>query len=270
MARGGSGWTEARKSAYILLRYAWIFNSYAMATRGWRFSGFMKTVDAFEMGLRSARPGLLFDTMEMVAAMSVSLGGFDRLESFVRTLAQLQQRGMEDLEWVSRLIGGAYGVRYEVPDSVDAYRMMLTDHVFDIVNRWSYIDDIHTVTRLQAWFYCGFALGRGITVLRGLGYFEDLRNIAGVVAPLDQMPRQLSRLAQEAARQLQTVSEEDDFSAIEGSLHAAAAILDGVALRCAGAPEALTLPAGLSQDIEQFETWIQKRQRDSVLGIIRR
>lgn len=229
----------------------------------------MQTVDAFEMGLRSARPGLLFDTMEMVAAMSVTLGGFDRLESFVRTLAQLQQRSMEDLEWVSALIRGAYGIPYEVPDSVDAYRTMLTDRVFDIVNRWSYIDDIHTVTRLQAWFYCGFGLGRGITVLRGLRYFEDLRNIAGIVAPLEQMPRQLSRLAQEAARQLQTVSEEDDFSAVEHSLHDAASMLDAVALRCAGDPDGLTLPSSLSQDILQFDTWIQERQRDSVVGIIR-
>src|SRR5690625_7501069 len=93
----------------------------------------METVDAFEMGLRSARPGLLFDTMEMVAAMSVSLGGFDRLESFVRTLSSLQQRSMGDLEWVSSLISAAYGFPYEVADSVDAYRIMLTDRVFDIV-----------------------------------------------------------------------------------------------------------------------------------------
>jgi|SRR5690625_37821 len=229
----------------------------------------METVDAFEMGLRSARPGLLFDTMEMVAAMSVSLGGFDRLESFVRTLSSLQQRSMGDLEWVSSLISAAYRFPYEVPDSVDAYRSMLTDRVFDIVNRWSYIDDIHTVTRLQAWFYCGFGLGRGLTVLRGLTYFEDLRNVAGVVSPLDQMPRQLSRLAQEAARQLQTVSEEDDFSAIEHTLHRAAALLDGYALRCAGAPQEIKIPRELAQDIAWFETLIEERQRDSVVGIIR-
>lgn len=229
----------------------------------------MKTVDAFEMGLRSARPGLLFDTMEMVAAMSVTLGGFDRLESFVRTLAELQERSMEDLAWVSELISGAYRFPYDIPDSVDAYRHMLTERVFDIVNRWSYIDDIHTVTRLQAWFYCGFGLGRGITVLRGLGYFEDLRNVAGMVAPLDQMPRQLSRLAQEAARQLQTVSEEDDFSAVEHTLHKAAACLDGYALRCSAVPQDITIPRDLAQDIRWFGELIEERQRDSVLGIIR-
>lgn len=229
----------------------------------------METVDAFEMGLRSARPGLLFDTMEMVAAMSVSLGGFDRLESFVRTLSELQQESMEDLQWLRELISGAYGRAYEMPDSVDAYRSMLTDRVFDIVNRWSYIDDFHTVTRLQAWFYCGFGLGRGVTVLRGLQYFEDLRNVGGVVPPLDQMPLQLSRMAQEAARQLQTVSEEDDFSAIEQVLHQAVAVLDGYAMRCQAAAQKVNIPRNLAQDVAYFETLIAERQRDAVRGIIR-
>lgn len=229
----------------------------------------METVDAFEMGLRSARPGLLFDTMEMVAAMSVSLGGFDRLESFVRTLSELQQASMEDLEWVCALIRSAYQAPYDIPDSVDAYRSMLTDRVFDIVNRWSYIDDIHSVTRLQAWFYCGFGLGRGVTVLRGLNYFEELRNVGGMVSPLDQMPRQLSRMAQEAARQLQTVSEEDDFSAIEHTLHSAAGLLDSYAVRCQGDPQEVKIPRTLAQDIEYMQTLIAERQRDAVRGIIR-
>lgn len=229
----------------------------------------METVDAFEMGLRSARPGLLFDTMEMVATLSVTLGGFDQLESFVRTLSDLQQRSAADLEWITELASAAYQTPLQVPDSVDAYRMMLTGRIFEIVNRWSYIDDIHTVTRLQAWFYCGFGLGRALTVFGGLQYFEELRNIAGVVPPLDQMPRQLSRMASEAARQLQTVSEEDDFSSIEHVLHHAASILDGYALRCDGPASDIELPKGLEDDIKYFNTLIEERQRDSLRGVIK-
>lgn len=228
----------------------------------------MQTADAFEMGLRSTRPGLLFDTMELVAAMSVSLGGFDALEPFVRTLSVLQQESMEDLEWVTRLASAAFREPIAVPDGVDAYRFFLTHRIFEIVNRWSYIQDIHTVTRLQAWFYSGFALGRATTILRGLQYFDDLRNIGGIVAPLDQVPRQLARMAQEAARQLTTVAEEDDFSAMDAVFQKAATILDGYAIRCQERADVLTIPATIDDDLRYMRELTTQRLQDSARGIV--
>lgn len=218
----------------------------------------MLTADAFEMGLRSARPGLLFDTMELVAAMSVSAGGFDRLESFVRTLAQLQQRSGEDLEWITRLCSAAFQQPIGMPRSVDGYRQLLTERVFEIVNRWSYIQDIQTVTRLQAWFYCGFGLGRAVTVLQGFQYFEALRNQVGLISPLDQMPTNLERMAAESARQLETVAKEDDFSRLRPLFLDIARILDGYAFRLAEPAASLALPPSLPHDQQLVEELIQQ------------
>lgn len=213
----------------------------------------MQTADAFEMGVRSARPGLFFDTMELVAALSVSAGGFGALEPFVRTLAQLQQHAGEDLTWVTRLCEAAFKAPHPMPGSVDGYRALLTDSVFEIVNRWSYISDIHTVTRLQAWFYCGFGLGRARTVLEGFRYFEQLRNSVGLISPLDQMPTSLSRMAAESARQLSTVSEEDDFSRIRPLFLSTAQMLDAYALRLRGDAPTIHVPETLAQDLERVD-----------------
>lgn len=213
----------------------------------------MRTPDAFEMGFRSARAGLFFDTMEMVAAVSVSAGGFDRLESFVRTLSSLQAEVGESFPWVVELVSAAFKQRVEMPKSVDAYRNFLREGVFEIVNRWSYVSDIQQVTQLQAWFYAGFGLGRGFTVLRGFEQFVQLRDLVGVVSPLDQMPLNLSRMASEAARQCVTVSEEHDFWRIRPLFEDVGAILDAYALRLRDAPEALTLPSSFAQDLERIE-----------------
>lgn len=222
----------------------------------------MQTPDAFELGLRSAGPGLFFDTMELVAALSVSLGGFDRLESFVRTLAQLQARTADDLEWVARLCSAAWREDIAVPRGVDAYRALLRERVFEIVNRWSYIQDIHTVTRLQAWFYAGFGLARARTVLDGLRYFDQLREVAGVVSPLDQAPTNLARMAEEAARQLQTVAKEDDFDRVSVLFESQARVLDGYALRLYGEPSTIALPSTLQTDIEQTDAIIHQVRLD--------
>lgn len=211
----------------------------------------MQTADAFEMGVRSARPGLFFDTMELVAALSVSAGGFDALESFVRTLASLQQQTGEDLTWVTRLCEAAFRAPHPLPGSVDGYRTLLTGSVFEIVNRWSYIGDIHTVTRLQAWFYCGFGLGRAHTVLEGFRFFDDLRNSVGLLSPLDQMPTNLSRMASESARQLSTVAAEDDFARIRPLFVSMATMLDGYSLRLQMPASAIILPPTLADDLTQ-------------------
>lgn len=222
----------------------------------------METADAFELGLRSAGPGLFFDTMELIAAVSVSLGGFDRLESFVRTLGELQSRSAEDLEWVSRLCSAAWREPVDVPRGVDAYRTMLRERVFEIVNRWSYIQDIHTVTRLQAWFYAGFGLGRSRTVLEGFHYFQELRDSVGVVSPLDQAPNNLSRMAEEAARQLDTVAKENDFDRVRVLFEGQARVLDSYAIRLAEKPDTLTLPTGWSDDLENVNAVIRQVRLD--------
>lgn len=211
----------------------------------------MQTADAFEMGLRSARAGLFFDTMELVAALSVSAGGFDRLEDFVRTLSGLQGEVAEELPWVIELLSGAFKQRYAMPQSVDAYRQMLREGVFEIVNRWSYIKDIKQVTQLQAWFYAGFGLGRAHTVLRGAEQLTELRDRLGVLSPLDQMPDNLSRMASESARQCVTVSEEHDFWRIRPLFQEVGALLDSYALQLQASAEAYALPSTYAQDLER-------------------
>lgn len=222
----------------------------------------MQTSDAFEMGLRSARPGLFFDTMEIVAALSVSLGAFDRLEPFVRTLQDMQATSAEDLEWVARLASAAYRQPIDVPRGVDGYRTFLREGIFEIVNRWSYIQDIHTVTQLQAWFYAGFGLARANTVFRGFRVFEALRNVAGILSPLDQAPLQLSRMAEEAARQLQVVAQEHDFDRVRVLFMAQAHVLDSYALRLRGEPDAITLPTTLANDLQETQELIHRLRLD--------
>lgn len=222
----------------------------------------MQRADAFEMGFRAASSGLFFDTMELVAALSVSAGGFDKLEPFVKRLAADQRQIEDDLRWLTALREAAFGRAYAKPRNVAEYRDLLTNGVFEIVNHWSYIKDIKMVNRLQAWFYAGFGMGRLHTVVGGARYFADLRDRIGLLPPLDQMPLNLSRMAAEGSRQLTTSSEEDDFSSIRPLLTELASISDRWSLHLSRAPRDIEVNAAAEDDLRLLADTLDRCRRD--------
>lgn len=226
----------------------------------------MHRADAYEMGYRAASAGLFFDTMELVAALSVSAGGFDQLEPFVRRLAGEQKQIESDLRWLNELREAAFRKSYGLPKNVPEYRELLTEGVFEIVNRWSYIADIKTVNRLQAWFYAGFGMGRLRTVVSGAAYFESLRDQLGVLPPLDQMPVNLARMSAEAARQLATSSEEDDFSAIRPLLEELSRAADQWSLRLRRDPASIEAQSQSSDDLRLIEDTVRRCRSDLAAG----
>ena len=190
----------------------------------------MQSIEAFEMGYRSAAAGFFFDSMEIVAALAPSMGGVEALRGAFELLFRERDRVNEDMAWLTQLCQSAYGTPIVTPQGVDDYRSLLVGRVFDIVNHWSYIDDIKQVNRLQAWFYAGFGLGRGDSVTRGLRMFERLHTIAGEREPLPAMPTQLHRMAAEAARQMDVASKEDDLRQVRPLFDEAAQRLQSLCL----------------------------------------
>lgn len=196
------------------------------------------------MGHRSAASGFFFDGMEMIAALAPGAGGVEALRGAFGLLFRERDRVNEHMAWTSALCSRAFRVSVTPPDGVDAYRTLLREGVFEIVNRWSYIEDIKTVTRLQAWFYCGFGLGRCETVYKATELMARLVDITGPVPPVDQMPSSLVRMAQEAGKQIEIASDEDDFSAQRPLLKAVASDIQATAIWLQGElttlrPEAL-------------------------------
>ena len=207
--------------------------------------------DAFEMGYCAAAPGYFFDSLELLAAVSVDAGGFDRLETHLREVLAQRERTAEQLRFVTELATAAFRRPHEVPTTVDGYRVLLTASIFEIVNRWSFIADIHTVTRLQAWFYAGFGLGRLETVARGVSLFCRLRDDLGLIGPLPRTPVTLARMATEAARQMGTASAEADFDRVRPLFVDLAARADALTLRLGGPPESIEPGAVVSEILER-------------------
>jgi hypothetical protein len=206
----------------------------------------MHRADAFTLGLASARPGFFFDGMELLATLSVDVGGLDVLRPALPQLWAVREEVEADLATVTALCTDAWRTPVQAPTAVDAYRSLLTDRVFEIVNRWSYIADIHTVNRLQAWFYAGFGCGRGQTVLRGVALRDVLVAQWGARGPLASMDGRLGRMAAEAARQLDVAAREDDLSAVRPLFLQGASVLDALSVRLLAADPAV--PSGRSED----------------------
>jgi hypothetical protein len=208
---------------------------------------------AFEMGYRSAAAGFFFDGMELIAALAPALGGVDALRGGVELLFAVREQTNDDTDFVASLCSRAFNQHWPPPRGVDAYRHLLTTGVFEIVNRWSYIDDIKQVNRLQAWFYAGFGLGRGETVARGLALLIRLRDIAGAdAAPLPQTPESLRRMSAEAAKQMATASAEDDLRAVRPLFEDSATRLQSLALALQAPLEQLVAPATFDDDLAAF------------------
>lgn len=194
----------------------------------------MNLGQAYALGHDTAASGFFFDGMEMVAAASPdATDGIDGLRGSVELLFAQRDRTNDRMTALARVVSSAFGAPVGPPTAVDAYRTLMTEGVFEIVNRWSYIADIKQVTRLQAWFYAGFGLGRAETATRGVQLLERLHETVGATPAVSQMPTRLGRLAAEASKQLDVASDEDDLRSVRPLLKSAADRVRGVALATA-------------------------------------
>jgi len=170
--------------------------------------------EAYTLGHDAAASGFFFDAMELVAVVSTHVGGLDALRGAIELIFAERDATHERMARTVALCSGAFRRPFHAPTEVDAYRALLTDGVFEIVNRWSIIQDIKTVNQLQAWFYAGFGLGRAATIVRGVQLFERVHAVAPNEPNLAQMPIRLRRLAQEATRQVEVAGGEDDLDRV--------------------------------------------------------
>lgn len=214
---------------------------------------------AYHMGHRTAGCGFFFDGMEMVAAASPHVpGGVEAMRGALELLFAERDRVNADAAWIAHLVGRAFGRVESPPTTVDAYRELQREGVFEIVNRWSYIADIKQVTQLQAWFYAGFGLGRARTVTLGLRLFERLRDQVGAGTAVDQMPDNLQRMAAEAARQMAVAAEEDDLRSVRPLFEDAARRVQRTSVQLLGPPDALAFTDEHADDLVAFEDAARK------------
>ena len=199
----------------------------------------MQPAQAFELGYLPAASGFFFDGMEVVAAASPAAGGLEPLTHAFTLVADDALATRERMEALCALVGAAHSVAWPLPNGVDDYRLLLTNGVFDIVNRWSYIADAKQMGRLQAWFYLGFGIGRASSVLQALPLLMRLRDTIGTAEPVPSMCESLRSLLAEAIRQLELAAREADLDAVRPELMAVADALKPVAIRLLGSADTI-------------------------------
>ena len=199
----------------------------------------MQPAQAFELGYLPAASGFFFDGMEVVAAASPAAGGLEPLTHAFTLVADDALATRERMEGLCALVGAAHSVAWPLPNGVDDYRLLLTNGVFDIVNRWSYIADAKQMGRLQAWFYLGFGIGRASSVLHALPLLMRLRDTIGTAEPVPSMCESLRSLLAEAIRQLELAAREADLDAVRPELMAVADALKPVAIRLLGSADTI-------------------------------
>ena len=199
----------------------------------------MQPAQAFELGYLAAASGFFFDGMEVVAAASPAAGGLEPLTHAFTLVADDALATRERMEALCALVGAAHSVAWPLPNGVDDYRLLLTNGVFDIVNRWSYIADAKQMGRLQAWFYLGFGIGRASSVLQALPLLVRLRDTIGTAEPVPSMCESLRSLLAEAIRQLELAAREADLDAVRPELMAVADALKPVAIRLLGSADTI-------------------------------
>ncbi len=199
----------------------------------------MQPAQAFELGYLPAASGFFFDGMEVVAAASPAAGGLEPLSHAFTLVADDALATRERMEALCALVGAAHSVAWPLPNGVDDYRLLLTNGVFDIVNRWSYIADAKQMGRLQAWFYLGFGIGRASSVLQALPLLVRLRDTIGTAEPVPSMCESLRSLLAEAIRQLELAAREADLDAVRPELMAVADALKPVAIRLLGSADTI-------------------------------
>lgn len=218
--------------------------------------------DAFEMGYDAAGSGFFFDGMELVAALSVRVGGFDPLRHGLELLFIRRDPVGDAMKRVSTTISHGFNRPTPPPTGVDEYRRLLEEGVFEIVNRWSYIGDINQVNRLQAWFYAGFGLGRGTTVIRGMRLIPRLYDVAGDGTELDSMPGRLQRMAIEAAKQMEVAAEEDDLRSVRPLFEDAARRMKHLSMVLHRPVPQVVWSSDLQDDLDVLEDVARKVQLD--------
>ena len=199
----------------------------------------MQPAQAFELGYLPAASGFFFDGMEVVAAASPAAGGLEPLTHAFTLVADDALATRERMEALCALVGAAHSVAWPLPNGVDDYRLLLTNGVFDIVNRWSYIADAKQMGRLQAWFYLGFGIGRASSVLQALPLLMRLRDTIGTAEPVPSMCESLRSLLAEAIRQLELAAREQDLDAVRPELMALSDALKPVAIRLLGSADTI-------------------------------
>jgi hypothetical protein len=199
----------------------------------------MQPAQAFELGYLAAASGFFFDGMEVVAAAAPAAGGLEPLTHAFTLVSDEALATRERMEELCALVGAAHSVAWPLPNGVDDYRLLLTNGVFDIVNRWSYIADARQMGRLQAWFYLGFGIGRATSVLKALPLLVRLRDTIGTAEPVPSMCESLRSLLAESIRQLELAAREADLDAVRPELMAVADALKPVAIRLLGEADML-------------------------------
>jgi len=199
----------------------------------------MQPAQAFELGYLAAASGFFFDGMEVVAAAAPAAGGLEPLTHAFTLVSDDALATRERMEALCALVGAAHGVAWPLPNGVDDYRLLLTNGVFDIVNRWSYIADAKQMSRLQAWFYLGFGIGRAGSVLQALPLLMRLRDTIGTAEPVPSMCESLRSLLAESIRQLELAAREQDLDAVRPELMAVADALTPVAIRLLGSADTI-------------------------------
>lgn len=199
----------------------------------------MQPAQAFELGYLAAASGFFFDGMEVVAAASPAAGGLEPLSHAFTLVADDALATRERMEALCALVGTAHSVTWPLPNGVDDYRLLLTNGVFDIVNRWSYIADAKQMSRLQAWFYLGFGIGRASSVLQALPLLMRLRDTIGTAEPVPSMCESLRSLLAESIRQLELAAREQDLDAVRPELLALSDALKPVAIRLLGSADTI-------------------------------
>lgn len=231
----------------------------------------MLVADAYQMGYAAAALGFFFDGQELVAMVSVDVGGFDGLRGALEPIFAERDVANGWGDDLARYASAAFGQSVAPPRSVDGYRTLLTEGVFEIVNRWSFIGDLGTVNRLQAWFYAGFGMGRARTVLRASALHERMLEIAPTHPAVLSMRGQVQRLCQEAVRQIEVASEEDDLRSVRPLLQDVANRMKRWSVLLLRAPhERIVFDADAREDLAVLEALAERITRDLVApGLLR-
>jgi hypothetical protein len=229
----------------------------------------MQPAQAFELGYLPAASGFFFDGMEVVAAASPAAGGLEPLSHAFTLVADDALATRDRMEALCALVGAAHSVAWPLPNGVDDYRLLLTNGVFDIVNRWSYIADAKQMGRLQAWFYLGFGIGRASSVLQALPLLMRLRDTIGTAEPVPSMCESLRSLLAEAIRQLELAAREADLDAVRPELMAVADALKPVAIRLLGSADTIASSLDDTERLGLLRALLERARNPGFAPILR-
>ena len=229
----------------------------------------MQPAQAFELGYLAAASGFFFDGMEVVAAASPAAGGLEPLSHAFTLVADDALATRERMEALCALVGTAHSVTWPLPNGVDDYRLLLTNGVFDIVNRWSYIADAKQMGRLQAWFYLGFGIGRASSVLQALPLLMRLRDTIGTAEPVPSMCESLRSLLAESIRQLELAAREQDLDAVRPELLALSDALKPVAIRLLGSADTIASSLDDAERIGLLRALLERARSRGFAPILR-